>query len=74
MDYWLFERYYLFNTIGSSVISVGIHHFSWQPANAAVTYERDALNSLLPGDLKGEADRAHYVRELDVIFWLPEKI
>lgn len=74
LDYWLFERYYLFNTIDSNVISVGIHHLPWQPAKAAVTYEKGALNSLLPGNLKGEAVRAHYVKELDVLFWLPGKI
>lgn len=73
LDYWLFERYYLFNTVGSRVISTGIHHLPWQPAKAAVTYEKEALNSLLPGNIKGEAVRAHYVRELDVIFWLPKK-
>lgn len=74
LDYWLFERYYLFNTIGGSIVSVGIHHLPWQPAKAEVIYEKNALNSLLPGNLKGQAVRAHYVKELEVIFWLPEKI
>lgn len=74
LDYWLFERYYLFNTAGGTVISIGIHHLPWTPAKAAVTYDKHSLNSLLPGNLKGEAVRAHYVKALDVLFWLPEKL
>ena len=74
LDYWLFERYYLFNTVNGNIIRVGIHHLPWKPAKAAVTYEKDALNSLLPGTLQGETVKAHYVEVLDVIFWLPELI
>lgn len=74
LDYWLFERYYLFNTAGDAVISIGINHMPWKPAKAAVTYDKHSLNSLLPGNLKGEAVRAHYVKVLDVLFWPPQKL
>ncbi|MBF0753891.1 DUF2071 domain-containing protein [Jeotgalicoccus halotolerans] len=74
LDYWLFERYYLFNTVRGNIVSVGIHHLPWKPAKAAVTYETDALNSLLPGEITGETIKAYYVESLDVLFWPPEII
>ena len=69
LDYWLLERYYLFNTVGNTVVHVGIHHLPWKPARASAVYEIGGINSLLPGDIKGDPVLAHYVEALDVIFW-----
>ncbi|WP_186365468.1 YqjF family protein [Salinicoccus cyprini] len=69
LDYWLLERYYLFNTVKGAVVHIGIHHLPWQPAQASVVYENGGIDSLMPGDIEGEPVRAHYVEALDVIFW-----
>ncbi|MFC3418404.1 YqjF family protein [Salinicoccus hispanicus] len=69
LDYWLLERYYLFNTIKGAVVHIGIHHLPWKPAYSSVHYENGGINSLLPGDIEGEPVLAHYIEALDVIFW-----
>ena len=53
LDHWLFERYYLYNTTGGTVFNIGIHHMPWRPAKASVVYDRHALSTLLPGELRG---------------------
>ncbi|WP_411842006.1 YqjF family protein [Salinicoccus sp. HZC-1] len=69
LDYWLFERYYLFNTVKGAVTQIGIHHLPWKPAKASVVYDKHGINSLLPGDIEGAPTHAHYVESLDVLFW-----
>ncbi|WP_052749867.1 DUF2071 domain-containing protein [Salinicoccus halodurans] len=73
LDYWLFERYYLFNTVKGKVVYAGIHHLPWKPAEASVVYDRSGVNSLLPGHITEELVRAHYVESLDVLFWPLQK-
>lgn len=73
LDHWLFERYRLYKTIRGTVIHIGIHHLKWKLADVSIDYNPDSINSLLPGDIKGEPAAAHYSPVLDVIFWPPVK-
>jgi len=73
LDYWLFERYYLFNTVKGRIVHIGIHHLPWKPADVSVVYDRNGVNSLLPGDIEGTPAISHYVDSLDVIFWPLQK-
>lgn len=74
LSHWLFERYYLFNTVKGTVVHVGIHHLPWKPAEASVIYDKHAVNSLLPGNIEGEPVRAHYIDSIDVLFWPLQKL
>lgn len=71
LDHWLFERYRLYQTIRGNVIHIDIHHLKWNLADVSIDYNPDSINSLLPGNIKGEPAAAHYTPMLDVIFWPP---
>jgi uncharacterized protein YqjF (DUF2071 family) len=70
LDYFLVERYCLFNQDRDGAIGViDVQHVPWPIQTATVTIERNTMAGAVGIAIPDEPPVAHFARALDVVAW-----
>lgn len=75
LDYFLTERYCLFNQDRKGEVGfIDVHHLPWPLQQATVTIERNTMAAALGITLPDQAPLAHFARGVDVVAWNRESL
>lgn len=73
LDYWLLERYCLWNIREEKIVRTDIHHTKWCLQRAEAILHSNSLAQFLPRTLFEVHPFVHYAASKQALFWLPVK-
>jgi uncharacterized protein len=75
LEHWLTERYCLYAANRAGQIWRGdVHHAPWPLQPAEAEFERNTMTAQIGLSLPETPPLLHFVRRLDVVAWLPERV
>src|SRR5205807_2450193 len=74
LEYFLTERYCLYNVEKGKVYRAEIAHLPWPLQTAQAELERNTVADAAGIKLPSDKPVLHFARELDVLWWTPKRV